>query len=251
MDAALCRDRQSPTDLLEGFAVIMGAIGDQGIPGEQTPLIDPAFSDRIVARCAALRRLDRAAPWLARGPSAPGTEQEWVATGRPNWLPPRVVTPGRDAFHEVAAAVGDAVPLGPVRGGLFTCTTVAAGPGMWRAYLRAQGENVLWPKPWHLWRMRPAPDATIHHVSSAQAWTALVYEHHYRAGGLLHPDWSKIANIADAVHVAPAAVCSIDGLRLSTDLGPIAPTYWTVESTFWLRWRFDEDFGAVYIGAAE
>ncbi|MBS2965592.1 hypothetical protein KGA66_21255 [Actinocrinis puniceicyclus] len=230
---------------------MMGTIGDQGIPKERTPLIDPAFSDHIVAQCAALRRLDCAAPWLAPGPSATGTEQEWVATGRPSWLPPRVATPRRDTFQEVVTAAGDTAPLGPVRGGMFTCTTTAAQPGMWHAYLRAQGENVLWPRPWHLWRMKPAPDATIYHVSSAQAWTALVREYHHRICDLLHPDWSKIANIADAVHVAPAAVCAIDGLRLSTGLGPIAPTYWTVESTLWLRWRFDHNFGAVYAGTAE
>jgi hypothetical protein len=111
---------------------------------------------------------------------------------------------------------------------------------MWRAYLLDQGENMLWPRPWHVWRLKPDPNALIRQVDSAQAWAALVGECHRRDGAFLRPNWNAIAEIADAVHVSPAAVCAIDGLSLATDLGTIAPTYWTVESTLWLRWRFDE-----------
>jgi hypothetical protein len=247
MDAAAKRAQADPTELIRAFAVTMGAISDRGIPEEQTPVVDPMLCDEIVARSGAIRRLGEAAPWLTAGPLAAGSEQEWVATGRPSWLPPRISTPNRDSFQDVTAAGGEPSPRGPVRGGLFTCTATAAQPGMWRTYLQTQGENMLWPKPWHVWRMKPATNLKIYQVSSAQAWAALVRQHHHQSNGFLRPEWRSIAGVADALHISPAAACAIDGLSLATDRGPVAPTYWTVESTFWMHWCFDDDFGIVHV----
>ena len=86
-------------------------------------------------------------------------------------------------------------------------------------------------------------------MANAQAWTQLVRQHHHHSGPL-RPNWRAITQFTDAIHLRPAAVCAIDGMSLTSELGPLAPTYWTVETTFWLRWRFDDDIRAIGVEAA-
>ena len=59
------------------------------------------------------------------------------------------------------------------------------------------------------------------------------------ADGLIYPNWPAIAEDFDAVHLTAMAVAAIQGVRITTEMGLIAPSYWDVESTFWLRWSFD------------
>jgi len=40
------------------------------------------------------------------------------------------------------------------------------------------------------------------------------------------------------VHITISAIAAIQGMRLETPRGLLAPSYWDVETTFWLRWSF-------------
>lgn len=55
---------------------------------------------------------------------------------------------------------------------------------------------------------------------------------------MLYPDWRAVAQRYDAVHMTLRAIAATQGLLFPTDEGQIAPTFWDVESTFWLRWCF-------------
>lgn len=67
------------------------------------PSIDPALADHLVGRSALLRRLAARAPEVVRGP-IDMFRQYWVATGRPDHLPPRERVPAPDAFVDAREA---------------------------------------------------------------------------------------------------------------------------------------------------
>jgi len=56
--------------------------------------------------------------------------------------------------------------------------------------------------------------------------------------GLIYPDWSAIAQDWDAARITIRVIAAAQGLRLETSRGLLAPSYWDVETTFWLRWTF-------------
>lgn len=115
---------------------------------------------------------------------------------------------------------------------------------MWRAFIELHATEALWRRrPWRTWRLTPAESARIALVTSATDWARLVLSHHVRVGAWLCPDWIQIAARYEAVHFSPLAICAVEGFRLNTPLGAIPPVYWTVESTLWLSWCFDETVG--------
>ncbi len=75
-------------------------------------------------------------------------------------------------------------------------------------------------------------------IDTATAWARFVVGFPRAAGGMLYPDWPAVAAEADAVHLSLHAVVAAQSLILETPAGLIAPSYWDVESTFWLSWAF-------------
>jgi hypothetical protein len=57
-------------------------------------------------------------------------------------------------------------------------------------------------------------------------------------GGLIYRDWPAVARDWDAVHKTLRAIAAIQGMRLRTPKGLLAPCYRDVGTTFWLRWSF-------------
>ena len=57
--------------------------------------------------------------------------------------------------------------------------------------------------------------------------------------GLLYPDWKAVARHCDGVHVTLRAVGATQGICFRLSDGVVAPPYWDVETTFWLRWVFE------------
>jgi hypothetical protein len=109
---------------------------------------------------------------------------------------------------------------------------------MWKAFIELNATKDLWRRPWATWRMGTPSDLRIFGVSNASTWVALVERYPTRVAEYVYPDWKSIAEEYDAIHISPAAICAIEGLAMESSGGLIAPAYWSVESTIWLRWCF-------------
>lgn len=216
--------------------VMQELIGD----GHPFALVDPAEADQIMATSRLLRRLDHLAPQLIRGP-LDVDRQFWVATAKPPHLPEPDPLPRETSFRPVTApAAGHRLAPSPkpFGVGLFTATGVGADQGMWRRYLDLNVGSSLHPRPWRTWRLTPHPHARICEVTSATAWVELLTRHPHLHEGQVFPDWARIAESYDAVHLTLHAIAAVQGLPLTTQHGPSAVAYWDVESAFWLRWSF-------------
>jgi hypothetical protein len=197
-----------------------------GGPHEEGGLT-PAEADLIASECALLHRLGRRAPEVTRGPLR-ASEQLWIGTGGDN-------PPEAKRFAEAAAAPAAAKPE---RAGLFTSTRALGTFGMWWCYLELRRGASGFPPPWTVWRLDVAPGARVLSLASAADWAAFVKAWPRRDGGVLYPDWARAAERWDGVHVALGAIVASQGLHLEVSAGTIAPAYWDVETTVWLRWSF-------------
>jgi len=194
----------------------------------------PHVADEIVSTSRLLSSLRGIAPEVVTGPIRK-ERQYWIATGKPPFAPP--VRPGLNREHFVAAGPGTSVSTKPFSVGLFTSTGMGDTYGMWHLYLEA-ARSSLFPLPWYAWSVRPRDDARVLEISSATAWAEFVAAYPLRRDGLLCPDWNAAANVYDGVHMTLQAIIAMQGLSLQTGLGLLAPAFWDVQSTLWLRWVF-------------
>jgi hypothetical protein len=126
------------------------------------------------------------------------------------------------------------------RSGIYTSTAVNDGRSLWRAFLEIGTEASLHPQPWAVWDVRLHGDrAKVCEINGAATWCDLVQAYATRADGLLYPDWRAIATDFDGVHMTLAAIVATQGFTVLSSAGPIAATYWDLETTLWLRWRFE------------
>lgn len=109
---------------------------------------------------------------------------------------------------------------------------------MWRIYLDLDQNSALFLKPWHVWRLGTGANVQVRDITTAADWEELALRYPAFGGGLIYPDWKSIAEDWDAVHITLRAIAAIQGIRLRTPRGLLAPSYWDVETTFWLNWRF-------------
>lgn len=220
---------------------------EQTVPAGRLPdaasaeTADVAEADRWLRRCELLGRVAAQAPSLVDGPIDLGA-QYWVATSNRPGTPDREPAPRES--HFVPAAVSTEVPgfatgPKPFGVGLFTSTEAAGDHGMWRRYLSGyEGSGSLFPMPWHVWRLQVRAEARVYGISDAARWVGLITDFPRMTKGYLHPDWTAVAAVYDAVHVTLRAVAAAQGLSFATDGGPTAAPYWDTEQTFWLRWSF-------------
>src|SRR5205085_6511005 len=114
------------------------------------------------------------------------------------------------------------------------------GRSMWHVFLDTGREDGLHDRLWAVWDLGlDSGRVDVYEISSAASWCQLVLACPTRAGGRLYPDWRAIAADFDGIHMTLAAIVATQGFTLRTPEGPIAPTYWDLETTLWLRWRFD------------
>ena len=201
------------------------------------PVVAPADADRVAAAGRLLRRLDNAVPQIVSGP-VDRLSQYWISAGKPSWVAAR--EPQLSEAHFTAVTNTGALSHAgkPFTGGLYTSTGFPGSQGMWRAYLDLRDWNSLFARPWLVWKVTGDAKAKILEVSTASAWAGFVQRYPLTCGELLYPDWAAGGEDYDAVHVTARAIAAIQGLRLATAAGLLAPGYWDVETTFWLRWRF-------------
>lgn len=226
-------------ELARGFVEILAAVGFAGLPDGQAPVVDPEAVDEVVASSSTVHELRLLAPWLDTGPAGPGCDQVWVSTVRPPWLPVGHPRPDRDHFVSPELLGHARLSPGPVSAGLHTSSSSGGYLGMWGSYVDLFSDDVLWHRPWSAWKLLTSGPPVVAQVTGAQDWTALVQQHGVAAGEFIHPDWASMTSQYDAVHVTPAAVCAIEGFALRGSSGILRPTYWSVESTLWLRWCFE------------
>jgi hypothetical protein len=109
---------------------------------------------------------------------------------------------------------------------------------MWWSFLGEYRGSMLYPEPWSVWHVEPATASRVLEVSTATQWTELALQHPIEHGPVIYPDWGTIGERWDGVHLTMTAVIATQGICLSRGDVVVAPTYWDVESTLWLRWAF-------------
>ncbi|MGH3183528.1 MAG: hypothetical protein ACRDOE_16735 [Streptosporangiaceae bacterium] len=227
-------DREAVGDDIRRYVQVLETATSTG-DHSRAAVVVPADADRVTATCRLLSRLDHAVPQIVSGP-VDRHGQYWISTGKPPWVAPREPELAEAGFTAVTGPPGGLVK--PFTGGLHTSTGFPGGQGMWRSYLDLRDWDSLFARPWFVWQVSGDAAATILEVSSASAWAGFVQRYPRPYRDLLYPDWAAAGRDYDAVHVTARAIAAIQGFRLQTAAGLLAPVYWDVETTFWLRWRF-------------
>ncbi|MBE7195976.1 MAG: hypothetical protein INR66_26290 [Gordonia polyisoprenivorans] len=125
------------------------------------------------------------------------------------------------------------------RGGLHTSTGSGDWRGLWReGYLREMTDTSR-PRPWSVWRLRMSKLANVKEISNAKSWVELVDECARTERGFLVPDWTKVAEKYDAVHLTLRGVVATQGLIFETDSGLMPGGSWDVECTVWMNWQVE------------
>ncbi|HEY0815849.1 MAG TPA: hypothetical protein VGE11_21450 [Pseudonocardia sp.] len=194
-------------------------------------VLEPETADALVAASTLLAALDDLRPGVVRAP-LDRLGQEWTAAAAWNDdTAPR--NPSRVHFRDPEGRSGWRLPAF----GLYTSTAHAAPPHtMWRRYLDQNAG--LWRYPWYRWHLPVPPDARVAEIDSAKRWAEFVQRHHQRVDGFLYADWRSAAAEFDGIHLCFGAVVAVQSFSFRTRAGLVAPVYWDVEQTLWLRWRF-------------
>lgn len=164
------------------------------------------------------------------------------------WLGPTADPP------EDSQLVVDLSPFSPLvskpKHAFWTSTFNSTVVSPWLDWVRF-GEDQR-PGPYHLWRATVSTTARVAEIHSPAAWSALAMAYpslqaafRYSVGsdqstsyGRLDPDWSRVSEEWDAVHLSVGGLLTAEDVaftsgRLTTELRS-----WNMESTAWFRWSF-------------
>jgi hypothetical protein len=225
-------------DLAYFISVIDNIAGsDYANADAELSLVSATQADDILCNCEILDRLTNHAPELVNGPLRLDS-QFWIATGRPEYLPRKEALLRRDNFVDIRMSEKQIASAKPFNLGLFTCTGVFDTFGMWRIYLDMSNMESIYRYPWGTWKVTVSDGVAIREVGTAQDWVNLIQSYPVTSDSFLYPDWRKIAEEYDAVHLTLRAIAAIEGLPFGTPCGVIPRSFWGVESTLWLNWRF-------------
>lgn len=215
---------------------VMNVTTDAGAIGKASmKRISAREADQIVASSDTLRRIAALYPEIVFGPVSIA-RQFWVATQNPQRRALGVVEPMQSEFRPVAEA--NRLYAKPREGGMFTSTGACGKPGMWRMYLDMYDPSMLHGKPWYTWMLRVQGNASIREVTCAEDWVRFVEAYSISKDGAVRPDWRKVSEEYDGVHITLRAITAIDGIEFECADGIISPPVWAVEQTLWLRWQF-------------
>lgn len=196
------------------------------------PESSPAELDHIVSESPIIRSILEDLPGLS-GPLQRAS-QMWVEAAPTSFAPRRqTVALSATSFKAVASGV-----FGKPTHGLYTSTLLAPPAlSMWRRHIeRLQGS--LFPAPYRTYHISVLETARIAEITSAEAWSDLVSQFPVERDGLNYPDWLAIAAVYDGVHLTLPAILASQGIVLLSGERKIAPMFWDVETTLWLRWCF-------------
>jgi hypothetical protein len=122
--------------------------------------------------------------------------------------------------------------------GLFTSTPVFGTFGMWWCYLQLNAGSTLFPPPWVVWSADLRADLEVLEIVTAMDWAEFVAQSPIVSAGIAYPNWKYASQRWDGIHITVRAIVALQGIRLSHKDLVIAPAFWDVESTLWLRWAF-------------
>jgi hypothetical protein len=228
-------DRQA---IIRDAGKFIGVLEDVTSNGDHSvvPIVSATDADATAATCHLIHRLGVAEPALVTGEAA-GYQQYWISTAKPPWVPPQ--EPVLAPEHLVPAARAERLmSSNPFGVGLYTSTGFQGTQGMWRIYLDLGQYSSNFLHPWHVWKLDTSDTARVYNVTTAAEWETLILRYPAVAEDLIYPDWQSIAHDWDGVHITVRAIAAIQGMRLQTAQGLLAPSYWDVETTLWLRWSF-------------
>lgn len=230
----------SPTDLERGVPPEMVRFIRTIQPVTKSTLrgltaIEADAADEVIQTSKLLARIGEKAPELVGGPLS-RTTQYWVSAERPEHRPPRRAL-HRDQFiaAEYAPVTASTKPFDV---GLFSSTGALETFGMWWCLLQVNKGSTLFPTPWHVWALSVPPEARLLEIASATAWTDFVMSDPVCGENVLYPNWRTASNRYDGVHMTLNAVAATQGIRFAASGAVVAPPYWDIESTLWLRWVF-------------
>jgi hypothetical protein len=134
--------------------------------------------------------------------------------------------------------------------GLWTSTSVSDLPSLWLFH----GWDGLVDLPLAVWHLRVDPSARVYEVAGPADWVTLcerhpadtttVYADKWQhdwglpADTVITPDWQKVAEDWDGVHLSMAGLLTASSLRLPVPGGHTLLEGWETESTVWFRWVF-------------
>jgi hypothetical protein len=193
-------------------------------------IASPKDVDNLAQQSCLLSQLAELAPEIVTGPLHLGA-QYWVGS---SYTPGADLTPKESAFMAVSEATVKEASTKPFGVGFFTSTGVRGSFGTWRLFLKGYTR----PRPWRTWAIGIIGRPVVREITTAAEWVEFVLAHPQRGGDLLFPDWVCVARHYDAIHMTLRAIVATQGLSFRTEQGIVAPTYWDVESTLWLRWCF-------------
>ncbi len=125
------------------------------------------------------------------------------------------------------------------RAAFWTCTGFGGATGAWMTYLQ-RGEDRR-PPPYHSWRLSGAPNARVYEVHDPEAWRTLCLRFPLASpGGWVVPNWVKVAQSLDAVHLSVGGLLTAEGVLMGSLPSKTALIDWSVECTAWLRWAFED-----------
>jgi hypothetical protein len=222
---------------LAHFIRTIEAITPPGSSREQLPVAAANVADEIISNCRLVQRLIEKSPEISVGPIV-RTEQYWIATGRPAHLPPSVPTLDRAHFVEPARTTDMLTSTKPFDLGLYTSTGVLGTLGMWWCALQLNEGSSLFPLPWNVWSIQASEDSNVLEITTAAEWVDFVSTYPIYRNGWLYPDWRIVAHGWDGIHMTVRTIAASQGICFSAGTQIVAPPYWDVESTLWLRWAF-------------
>ena len=173
--------------------------GVMGSGANSYVMSEPAAADKIVAGSRLLDGIAKCEPQLVNHPMQKD-RQHWIASGREH-----AVRPTRASFGIPSAENAD---VKPTTCGLYTSTAMSAGYSMWRALIGLDTSGVLYRRPWLTWIMEvDTDDIRVAEILSAAKWVEFVAMYGLVRDDRVYPDWAKVAEDFDAVHITCRGCC--------------------------------------------
>lgn len=199
-------------------------------------MIDPAAADAMTASSRLLGDIAEHEPSLNVGP-VQTHRQHWTRTARDALPSGEIEAPREGAFIAPSLDRDHKPDVKPFGLGLYTSTATSAGRSMWRV-LVGPDSSMMYPHPWCTWELEVERDFRVAEIVSATKWVEFVCDYARVSDGFVYPDWGRVAQEFDAMHVTLPTIAAAQGFHFRTPRGVIRPAFWDVETTFWLRWCF-------------